>query len=221
MNRLWTMIFAAAAALAGSAGVGAVEVEIVFSPKLESLRAQVNRVEQLREDRFRRHTSDLSNRKNRSLLANATFSGTRWAGAELIPEVADYTIENLTRAIVEANLRRERIDAPGERIRIELDRIGVDGYPLAALDRNTSFVEGTVSRIDAGTGRVIASAALIANLVFYTTLDTSYDGPELAFAETDANRRIGPALAYFAKRGLEKVFPDHKFRRPLAVLNPR
>lgn len=220
MSRPWTLIFAVASALAGPAGAGAAEVEIVFSPKLESLRARINRVEQRREDRFRRHTSDLAIRRTRSILANSTFSATRWAGAELIPEVADYTIGNLTRAIVEANLRREGIDAPGERIRIELDWIGVDGYSIAALDREMSFVRGTVSRIDTGTGRVIASAVLNVNLVLYTTLDTSYDGPEFAFAETDANGRIGPALAYFAKRGLEKVFPDHKFRRPLAVLDP-
>lgn len=217
MSRFTIAIFSLIFAAIGSVGAQATEVEIAFSPKLAALTAKINAVEKKREERFRRFTSDRAVRTESGRLANSRFSHTRWAGAELIPKIDDYTIGNLLTALVENNLQSENIELPGETIRLELKALGITGYPISVIGFSNSYAKGTISRVETATGKVIETADVIANLFVYRSLDTSYDGPDLAFAQTDMRRRIGPTLTHFVKRSLEKLFPDHKFRRAVVV----
>lgn len=212
-----TNLTLAAVMFAGAALASAADVEVSLSPFLQGHAAKINSMEQKREALFRNFNDDQRGSvKSARRLARVLYKNARWAGAELIADVDDYTLKNLVAAMVEANLQAAGINNPGETIRVELDRMRLANYSIAILNGPSSYVRGKMSRVDSA-GRVIEEVAFTANLVIRFSSDRSYDGPDMAFADTDPDRRIGPVLSYFVKRGLEKLFPGKEFRSPIVL----
>lgn len=212
---------AAAAVLALWAGHAAIaqappappsrQVEIVFSKRLERALPAIDRIERVREERFRASRSDNSaDRRSVFRHAAARTEGVSWAGERLVPDLGDYSIATLLRALVEANLDHAAPDFEGT-LRLEIERIKIAGHSLALLRGSNSYVVGSIALADPD-GRPLFEDRVRASLVVRPTLDLDHDGPEFAFAETDESDRAGPTLSYFVEKALERAWPDRKDR---------
>lgn len=185
-------------------------VEVTFSKSLERRMASINALEQRLEERFRqsRHYARSPRDAGSQRYAESRTSGTQWAGERLVGDVSDFTLDNLVKAMVAYNVDRAAPDFSG-RIEIEIDALKLTNPSIAYLESFQSYAEGRVKVTDAD-GNVLFDKEVRTNLVINSTVDASYDGPELAFAETDPSRRVGPTLAYFVERALERVWPAQK-----------
>ncbi len=182
-------------------------VEVDFSKRLNRVMGAINRVERIREERFRMNRmDDAPSTRSVQRFARSETAGTRWAGETLIPDLADYTVENLVRAFTLANLERAVPDFRG-RIRYKIERIKIDDHSVAAIVGATTFVKGKIVVRNAE-GRKLFEKKIVANFVLRETLDRKYQGPGFAFAESDASDRVGPALATFVERALEAAWPE-------------
>ena len=212
LSCLLATLFGGVPALAGdlqaeAEDVAPPEIEVEFSKRLDRVMPAINRVERIREERFRMNRMDdaLSSRGIQR-FARTDTAGTRWAGETLIPDLSDYTVENLVRAFTIANLERAAPDFRG-RIRYKIERIKIDDHSVAAIVGATTFIRGKIVVRDAD-GHKIAEHRIAINPAFRETVDRAYQGPKFAFAESDASDRVGPALAYFVERALEAAWPE-------------
>lgn len=194
-------------------------VEITLSPWLQAIEARIDAVEQLREKRFRKNqhydrNPTMSSRK----FASQHYRDVAWANEELVPELAAYGVKNLLSALVNESLIRAGVDRSGVVIRVHLDALRVSNHPLARLNGAATYARGSISLVDVASGQVIRSADVTANLVVDPTADLGYKGPDFAFEDTDPAHRVGPALAYFVMKGLEKLYEGNSFPRPVTLV---
>lgn len=185
------------------------QVEIAFSERLARSLPAIDRIERVREERFRASRIDTTaDRRSVFHHAAARTTGVQWAGERLIPELEQYSVEALLRALVETNLDRAAPDFTGK-LTLEIERIKIAGHALALLRGPSSYAVGRI--VLAGTdGRVLFEDRVQASLVVRPTLDLGHDGPEFAFAETDESDRAGPTLSYFVEKALERAWPERK-----------
>jgi len=185
-------------------------VEVRFSGQLQSRMASIDRHEQTLEERFRdhRHYAGSAREAGTQRFAETRTAGTEWAGERLVGDVSGFTLNNLVKALVAYNVNRAVPDFAG-RIEIEIDGLKLTNPAIAFLESFQSYAEGRVKVTDAE-GNVVFDNDVKINLVIDSSVDTAHDGPELAFAETDPSRRVGPILAYFVERALERAWPEHK-----------
>lgn len=183
-------------------------VEVTFSDNLEQRMASINALEQRLEARFRenRHYARSPRGAGSQRFAKNRTVGTEWAGERLIGDVSDFTLDNLVKALVAYNVNRAAPDFAG-RIEIHIDGLKLTNPAIAFLESFQSHAEGRVKVTDAD-GNVLFDEKVRTNLVIDSTVDPSYDGPELAFGETDPSQRVGPTLAYFVERALERTWPE-------------
>ncbi|MEE8258205.1 MAG: hypothetical protein V3R20_00790 [Sphingomonadales bacterium] len=196
----------------------AADVEVDFSSYLDEKMGALNRIEQAREERFRKDLDDANNSAvNTARRTNVTrFGNVAWAGETLIPDLNNYTVENLTIALVNETLNRAGMGDVAGTIRLSIDRLRVQNHPLGILTASDSYVIGTLEHVDAN-GSVLKSTKVSANLVFDRTVDHNYQGPDYAFSATDPFNRVGPALARFVQKGLENLFGDEDFVGPIVI----
>lgn len=214
MNAMKSIALAVGVLIAVSAGaqivppVSGYTVEVEFSPALERRMASIDAIEQRLEAQFRdrRHDRDIGREAGTQRFAAERTAGTEWAGERLIEAASDYTLDHLVRALVAYSVNRA---APGFRGRVEvrIDRLQVTDSPVGYLNSPQSFAVGEIT-VTSADGTVLADRRIRADLVVDPTVDPSYDGPELAFAETDPARRVGPTLAQFIEQALETAWPD-------------
>jgi hypothetical protein len=185
-------------------------VEVTFSDDLQQRMASINSLEQRLEERFRqsRHYARSPRDAGSQRFAKNRTAGTEWAGERLIGNASDFTLENLVKALVAYNVSRAVPDFAG-RIEIEIDALKLTNPAIAFLESSQSYAEGHVKVTDA-TGNVLFDKDVRTNLVINSTVATSHGGPELAFAETDPSQRVGPTLAYFVERALQRAWPAQK-----------
>lgn|GEM_PF-1015843 len=186
------------------------EIEVTFSDDLQQRMVSINGLEQRLEARFRqdRHYAKSPRGAGSQRFAENRTAGTEWAGERLIGDVSDFTLDNLVKALVAHNVNRAVPDFAG-RIEIEIDALKLTNPAIAFLESFQSYAEGHVRVTDAE-GNALFDKDLRTNLVIDSSVAPSYDGPGLAFAETDPSQRVGPTLAYFVERALERVWPAHK-----------
>ena len=106
----------------------------------------------------------------------------------------------------------------GGRIEIHIDELKLTNPAIAFLESFQSYAEGRV-KVTAGDGNVLFDKKVRTNLVIDSTVDPSYDGPGLAFGETDPSQRVGPTLAYFVERALGRTWPERnsEFVGPVVI----
>jgi len=207
-------VIAALALHAGAAGAQILppmegyRVDVSFSDALQERMASINNLEQRYEERFREHRNSRGPgaRAGSQRFAEQRTGGTEWGGERLIAEVSGFTVENLVKAMVAYNINRI---APGfgGRVDIRIDELRLSNPPLAFLESTRSAAAGTVRITDAN-GYLMLDERVEADLIERPTVNTDYDGPELAFIETEPARRVGPTLAQFVERALEQAWPD-------------
>lgn len=186
------------------------EVTVTYSKGLERRMASINAMEQTFEDRFRERRNDSRTFREAGTqrFAKTQTEGTEWAGERLIETVEDFTLDNLIKAMVAYNVNRAAPDFRGT-IEVAIDSLKVSNHNMAFLNSFQSYARGHIKVTDSG-GAVLFDDKMTANLVINPTVDRSYDGPDLAFGETEPSTRVGPTLAYFLERALRKVWPDKK-----------
>jgi hypothetical protein len=196
-----------------------IEVQVSLSPALQKQISRIDRVEQIREVRFRKYQHyDRFPVRSPRRFANSRYRDVAWANELLIPDAAAYSVENLLAALVRESLNRTNTDPGDAIIRIRLDKLRVKNHSVAVTRGISNFAKGEISLVDAATGEVLRSLEVRANLVTNPTVDLGYKGPDFAFEDTDPDRRVGPVLAYFVKKGLEGLYPGTEFPRPVAVI---
>lgn len=185
-------------------------VEVSYRAGISDIPGRVNRVEQTMEARFRkyRHTQQSHRRAGVFRFSKSLTEGTIWANETLIPNVESYTVTNLIKALTADNINRAVPSFEG-RIVYEIDWFKVEDHDVAVLNGTNSYMTGRVV-VFSPAGEVIEGETVTANLVVDTSVDRSYTGPEYAFFETDSTDRIGPTVAYFVERALEKIWPARK-----------
>lgn len=215
MPRLFSTL-AAVAVLAVGALLGtpvfAADVEVNFSSRIDRNMAAINRIEQTREAYFRQfYDAYQSNRVASVKKFNVSrLENVKWAGQSLIPNIADFTMENLTVALVSESLERAGMADLEGTIRLDIQRLKVSRYSVSALRGNDTFVIGTLAHLD-NAGNVLKSVKISTNLVVDRSVDTRYQGPDFAFFTQDSATRVGPVLARFIEKGLESLFEGKKF----------
>lgn len=185
-------------------------VDVTFSEKLERRMASINRLEQSYEEKFResRHSRRSFPETGTQRYAGSETTGTEWGSERLIADPPGFTVENLVKSMVAYNINRAVPDFRG-RIEIDIGTLKLSNPSIAFLDSFRSYVVGRVTVTDAEAG-VLFNDKVTANLVIQPTVNRAYNGPELAFAETEPSKRVGPALANFIERALESVWPEHR-----------
>lgn len=195
------------------------ELEITFSKKLRKRLATIDRVEQIREERFRRSLIDESNPYMTILNSSAAPSSNDtvdWAGAQLISDLQDYGVENLIRSLVSRTMSQVAPDFKGL-IRLRLDRIKVDNHSVAFLRASRSYVTGKIEVRD-DEGRKIIEDKMTVDLDIEEIEALDYRDVDLAFAEADGSDRVGPVLAAFVQTVLGEAWPEQKERLPGVVM---
>ena len=215
MPRLFSTLAAVAVLVVGAllgTPVFAADVEVSFSSRIDRNMAAINRTEQKREAYFREfYDAYQSNRVASVKKFNVSrLQNVKWAGQSLIPNIADFTMENLTVALVSESLERAGMADLEGTIRLDIQRLKVSRYSVSALRGNDTFVIGTIAHLD-NAGNVLKSVKISTNLVVDRSVDTRYQGPDFAFFTQDSATRVGPALARFIEKGLESLFEGKKF----------
>lgn len=215
MPRLFSTLAAVAVLVVGTllgTPVFAADVEVNFSSRIDRNMAAINRIEQTREAYFRQfYDAYQSNRVASVKKFNVSrLQNVKWAGQSLIPNIADFTMENLTVALVSESLERAGMADLEGTIRLDIQRLKVSRYSVSALRGNDTFVIGTLAHLD-NAGNVLKSVKISTNLVVDRSVDTRYQGPDFAFFTQDSATRVGPVLARFIEKGLESLFEGKKF----------
>ena len=202
----------------GASTAFAADVEVDFSSYINGKMGALNRIEHDREERFRQYLDDANITSLKSpRRANVTrFANVAWAGELLIPDLNNFTVKNLTIALVKETLNRAGMDDMDGTIRLNIKELRVQNHPISVLTAADSYVIGTLEHVDAN-GAVLKSTKVSANLVFNRTVDHNYQGPDYAFSSTDPFNRVGPALARFVQKGLENLFGDEDFVGPIVI----
>ncbi len=196
----------------------AADIEVVFSDKMARNMGSLNDIEQNREESFRETYDDNASQRGRSdrFLDISRFQNVDWAGETLVPEINNYTVETLFKALATETLNRAGMDALEGTVRFTIRTMKVAGHSLSFLRGQDSYVIGTVEHIGRN-GQVLNSTKVSANLVIDVSVDANYKGPDFAFYATDAGGRVGPTLSRFIRKGLGKLFEGKKFNGPIVI----
>lgn len=195
-----------------SQGALAADVEVDFSSKLTRNMGSLNQMEQKYEEFFRKYytTYRTSTVQAAAKFNSSRFENVNWAGEELIPNLADFTVANLTVALVTESLDRAGMGNLDGTIRVTIERLKVSNHSLSMLRSGDSYVIGRFELLN-DSGAVVRSAKISTNLVYDSSVDVNYQGPDYAFYTSDAANRVGPTLARFVEKGLEALFEGQTF----------
>ncbi len=197
-----------------------VAIAVSFSNKLARRIGAIDRVEQIMEERWRRHRittasvrASITDRRHYSERKISVYGGER-----LIPELDSYTAANIIKAATVYNLRRAVPDFRG-RIVYEIRKLKVARHPVAFLNGSHSYAIGRVY-VETEDGKVLLERKIHAQLIADFSTVYHYDGPRLPFIPGDADRRIAPVLTAFVERALKAAFPEKKDRIVGPIFSP-
>jgi len=196
----------------------AADIEVVFSDRLAKNMDTLNNIEREREEFFRETNDDTGSQRGRSsqFLHVAKLENVDWAVESLIPNVDDFTVERLIKAMAAETLKRADMGNLEGTIRLTIKTMKVANHSLSFLRGTDSYIIGTIEHIGAN-GQVLESSKVSANLVIDASVDASYSGPDFAFYATDSKDRIGPTLSRFIQKGLELLFKGRDFSGPIII----
>lgn len=190
--------------------MGSIMVEVAWSRKLAKRQAQIDRIERIMEERWRRYRSFGTVQRGSILNREAGMPrrDIRHAGERLIPTLENYSMANLLKAATIYNLRRSVPEFRGHII-YRIKTLKVANHPIAFLGGGHSYAAGRI-RIIAADGTTILDRKVTVNLNENVRVTYPYEGPGLVFFDTEADRRIGPLLVRFVERSLEAAWPDRR-----------
>ncbi len=197
-----------------------VTIAVSFSNKLARRIGAIDRVEQIMEERWRRHRmttasvrASISDRRHYSERKVSVYGGER-----LIPALDAYTTANIVKAATVYNLRRALPEFRGK-IVYEIRKLKVARHPVAFLNGSHSYAVGRV-RVETEDGKILFDRKIHAQLIANLSPVYHYDGPRLPFIPGDADRRIAPVLTAFVERALKAAFPEEKDKIVGPIFSP-
>lgn len=205
------------AALFGGAtalGASASEVEVVFAQRIQNNLSRIDQMEKKREAFFRENRVEGANRRPNSRLNVGRFANAEFATERLIPNVEDFSVTALVKAMAAYNLGKVAAHNPDHKLVVEINEFYASNYSLAPFTSFNTRMQGSVSLVDAS-GTVINRQDVTTALVPQWTGSWSYKGTEHAFLDESMDVRFAPILANFLKKGIEKLYPGADVPGPI------
>lgn len=202
------------------AGIGApqianaADVDVKFSQRIQESLPRLDRIEKTREVYFRKYREEGANRRPNSVRNISRFSGTEFGAERLIPEVDDFNITALTKAMASHGLKQAKSHDDANKLVVEIEEFFAANYSLAKFSSFNTRMKGTVSLVDPS-GKVIASEDVSTVILPQFTGTTSYTGDQYAFMRQSMNVRMAPILATFIEKGIEGLYPDADVPGPI------
>lgn len=190
------------------------DVIVKFSPRLQDNLSRIDRIEKQREIYFRDHREEGVGLAAARSLNTSRFSKTEFGNERVIPDVENFSVTALVEAMAEHDLSAVSGWSKEHTLVVEIDEFYASDYSLAAFRSFNTRMKGRLSVQDAS-GAVVASADVATALVPQWSVDWSYTGSEYAYLAQSQHVRFGPMLAYFLKRGIEKLYPDADVPGPI------
>lgn len=195
------------------------QVEVMFVDQIQEKLDRINKFEQTREKKFRRHRvegarTDYS-RRNKSRFSKAEFGGER-----LIADVEDYTVENIVRQAVLYNLSQLQLEEVPSRVFVRIEDIKLSRYSLSDFQAAESQLTGTMLILDQA-GNQTGAVKLAWTMRPKAIREPSYQGPELAFLAEAANTRLAPLVIGFLERAFEHIYDGKDAPGPVFLLPQR
>ena len=208
------LLAAGLAVLAPATAHAEATVAVNFGSGLSKFVSRIDRVESLREERFRKYYVDTRSERRSSRAALRTMVGNIDFGGEIaVPNVDDFNTRNLVQGLVEESLKRAGIDYDGT-VTVEIEVLKVQNHPVAVVANGPNWIRGSITLSGDGRNETVS---LDSHFVPAYTSNFSYDGPDFPFMPSDVDSRIGPSLAYFVHKGLSELFPDTEVPRAVIV----
>lgn len=210
------MVFASVAIFPATA-----DVKVTFSNYLNKKMDVINRIEVSRESKFRENQVEGPNGNTVGVTTTFyknRFRHVKWGNEKLIPNMADYTVENLITAMMEQGMREAAPDFDGE-VKLHIERLNVNNFAAGAIrSKNVpTRMRGWVSVYDAAGNLVkeekVSSIAYNVNVTFVR----DYDGRGYMYQSSAADTRVGPVAAEFTEKALKKIFPEYNAQGAVLV----
>lgn len=214
--KLIKLLAVAVAFLGLATPASAMDVDVKFSSKIEDHLSSIDRIELRRETFFREYRVEGANRRQVGNLNVNRFAETEFANERLIPDIDDFSFENLVAAMAEYDLKQIEDHNPDHKLVVEIENFWVSNYSLNRFQSFNTRMVGTVSLVDAS-GAVVASKEVDTVILPQFTQSWNYQGSEFAYLAQSANVRVSPILATFLKKGIEGLYPDADLPGPIFV----
>ncbi len=189
-----------------------VRVIVIFRHDLAERLKMIDRAERRMERRLRSWGGYNS---QASLHSRGRVGGLRrsisWAGMRLIPDVDRYSVVNMIAAVTRYEIARAFPRFRGY-VRFVIDEMKIARHPVAYLRGTASYIRGSVEVVDYGGHTLGRFSGLTTRSGLSYTVDPTYDGPGLLFPEEDLAVRVGPTVALFVARMMERIWPHRADR---------
>ncbi|PCI62442.1 MAG: hypothetical protein COB37_06945 [Kordiimonadales bacterium] len=183
-----------------------VVVDVSFSEDIAKGMQSINSLEKRREKFFRRNYGEARN-SGFSKIGRSRYKYAEFAGERLIPNLDDFTLENIIRRTVQHDIAVMDLPNKPARISVTLTRMKVSNYSLARFKSFSSVMTGTVTSFDAS-GAQVGSTNLTWEFLPRYTQDVRYKGSEYVYLEESIGVRIAPLTTGFIERALERLYPE-------------
>ncbi len=192
----------------------AADVEVKFSPRIQENLSRLDRIEKKREVFFRKYREEGANRIPNNIRNVSRFSNTEFGTERLIPDVEDFNITALVKAMASHDLAQAKSHNDANRLVVEIDEFYASKYSLAKFKSFNTRMSGSVSLVDAA-GKTIATEAVSTVVLPQYSGARSYSGSEYAFLRQSMDVRIAPILATFIEKGIQGLYPDADVPGPI------
>ena len=194
--------------MAGAVPANAAEVvvDVSFSDEINDNMSAINSLEKRREKFFRRNYGEIRS-SGFSKLGRSRYKYAEFAGERLIPNLDEFTFENIIRRTVQRDIAVMDIANKPARISVKLTRVKISNYSLSRLNSFSSVMSGTVKSFDAS-GAETGSTKLTWEFLPRYTQDVRYKGSEYVYLDESIGVRIAPLTTGFIESALERLYPE-------------
>lgn len=185
------------------------DVHVTFSEELNEKMDRIDAIEIRRETQFRKHGIESIGNVNATRLKFEArrYRGTEWGNERAIPELKDFSTQNLIAAMIERGVEEAAPGFEGD-IHVHVKKLKVANFSLATLQSFQSWMEGDVTVKDAD-GNILDEHHINTGIVPKFSVSTRYKGRGYAFRDRYVGTRVGPIAAEFSQKALEKMYPSY------------
>ena len=189
-----------------AASAAQIDVSVSFDEKLQRHIDRLNVLEKRREVYFRKHRGERRHGPP-PRLARSRYGNIEYGVERLIPDVNDFSIENVIRRAVQRNLGLMELKNTPVRVTVHIEDVTIQNSPLARLSSFNTYMKGKMELFDSK-GMSMGAVDITRNLFHNRSVDRYYDGPEYAFLAESAIVRIAPIALEFVERALERLYKN-------------
>lgn len=185
------------------------EVNVEFTGVVAERMNRIAAIEMKREESFRKYRNEdvVWGPKTKAVFDRSYFSGTEWGNERLIPNIEDYSVPGLLKAMMERGIKAADPSFDGS-VHITVEKMRIANFPLAVIGSTRTDMKGIVRVLDAS-GNLVAEHEIWSGLVREYSVSSHYDGPNYAYRAQAVHKRVGPIMAEFTEKVLETLYPDY------------